>query len=255
MGRVVAQEDLCSDRAPTSQPTSPIALKLVSLEAGYDESMVLHGISLDVRPGHVMCLMGRNGVGKTTLLKSIVGLIRPRGGDVLLDNLSILALPTDGRARRGIAYVPQGRGIFPYLSVMENLAISLEVSRVDRISVLDEMMSLFPVLATMARRSAGTLSGGQQQQLAIARALAQRPGLLLLDEPTEGIQPSIIDQIGDVIAAIRRERRVSVVLVEQFLEFALGVGDDYCIMEKGAVVASGPIASLDAADAREYLAI
>ena len=171
------------------------------ISVNYGETRILRDVSLEVPPGQVVCLLGRNGVGKTTLLKSIMGVLKLREGDITFDGQPITRWPSFRRARAGIGYVPQGRGIFPYLSVNENLLMGLEAGASRRAagSAVAEMFELFPVLYTMRGRVAGTLSGGQQQQLALARALVSRPRLLLLDEPTEGIQPSIMDEIADVI--------------------------------------------------------
>src|SRR4051812_41084822 len=189
----------------------------------YGESRILHDVSLDVQSGQVVCLMGRNGVGKTTLLKAIMGVLKPRSGSITFDDQDISLVPSHKRARAGIGYVPQGRGIFPYLSVYENLLMGFEANRkVNTDEAISEAYALFPILNTMSKRVAGTLSGGQQQQLAIARALVRQPKLLLLDEPTEGIQPSIVMEIERVIASLRTQGKMSILLVEQFLDFALG---------------------------------
>jgi len=230
-------------------------LAVQGLAAGYGQGLVLRGVDLQVQPGEIVCLMGRNGVGKSTLLKTIIGLLRPQGGRVLLQGTDVTAYQPHQRARAGIGYVPQGRGIFPYLTVRENLLMGLETRGGRGSGALDEVYALFPALAQHGAKLAGTLSGGQQQQLAIARALLGRPRLLLLDEPTEGIQPSIVLEIERAIARVRAERGVAVLLVEQYLDFALGVADRYFMMERGTIVAAGPTTSLSDEIIREYLAV
>jgi urea transport system ATP-binding protein len=216
--------------------------------------VVLHDVSIEVEPGTVACLMGRNGVGKTTLLKTIVGLIKPRSGRITLGDVDLSSTPTHKRARSGVGYVPQGRGIFPYLTVRENLLMGFETQRGgDRL--LEETYELFPVLHDMGERAAGRLSGGQQQQLAIARAIIGRPQVLLLDEPTEGIQPSVIWEIERTIDTLRQRGGLSILVVEQFVEFAVGLSDVYYLMEKGSIVAHGSTEHLTEDTVREYLAV
>jgi len=231
-------------------------LSVKNLQVCYGESVILNDVNLEVPSGKVVCLMGRNGVGKTTLLKAIMGLLRNRHGQVLFDSEDLTRRPTNYRARAGIGYVPQGRGIFPHLTVYENLLMGFEALPVVRVDsgALEEMYQLFPVLREMRGRAAGTLSGGQQQQLAIARALVRRPKLLLLDEPTEGIQPSIMLEIEDVILALQTRGDMAILLVEQFLDFAIGVADHYYVMETGAIVAEGPIEEFNQEVVKEYLA-
>ena len=228
-------------------------LTLEQLSVSYGEGLVLRDVSLTVPSGGAVCLMGRNGVGKTTLLKSIMGLLRPRGGRVTFDGASLNAVPTDERARRGIGYVPQGREIFPDLSVLENLRIGLIARGQSQAAIPEEIFALFPVLREMLNRKGGNLSGGQQQQLAIARALVTKQKLLLLDEPTEGIQPSVILEIENVINQVKGS--VSILLVEQHLEFARGLADSYYIMEKGTIVASGAIGLLSDEVVRRHLTV
>lgn len=228
-------------------------LTLEQLSVSYGEGLVLRDVSLTVPSGGAVCLMGRNGVGKTTLLKSIMGLLRPRGGRVTFDGASLNAVPTDERARRGIGYVPQGREIFPDLSVLENLRIGLIARGQSQAAIPEEIFALFPALREMLHRKGGNLSGGQQQQLAIARALVTKPKLLLLDEPTEGIQPSVILEIENVINRVKGS--VSILLVEQHLEFARGLADSYYIMEKGTIVASGAIGLLNDEVVRRHLTV
>lgn len=232
-------------------------LQIDKLHVQYGESTVLHDVNLAVPPGEVVCLLGRNGVGKTTLIKSIMGLLRPRGGKVTLADTDVTHWSPSRRARAGVGYVPQGRGIFPHLTVYENLLIGFEAAPGRKVDggALEEAYTLFPVLKQMRTRLAGTLSGGQQQQLAFARVLVRRPQLLLLDEPTEGIQPSIMEQIEDLIRSLRAAGRTSILLVEQYLDFALNVGNYFYVMETGTIVMHGPAASFDTTAARDYLAV
>ena len=222
-------------------------LKLTSVQADIGGSRILRGVDLEAPKGQVVCLMGRNGVGKTTTLRSIIGLLPTRSGSIELDGQSLNGLSPDARARCGLGYVPQGRDIFPHLTVEENLHVGLVVHRRGRAADeegLEKVFTLFPVLKSMLARKGGVLSGGQQQQLAIGRALLTRPKVLMLDEPTEGIQPSIIDQIGDTIKRLKTESSLTILLVEQYVDFCKEVGDQFYAMDRGAVVASGAIASL-----------
>lgn len=223
----------------------------------YGESKILRDINMEVPDGQVICLMGRNGVGKTTLIKSIMGLLKLRHGEMHFNGENITKWRTSHRARGGFGYVPQGRGIFPYLTVYENLLMGFEATK-DRATdheALEEVYSIFPVLKEMRRRVAGTLSGGQQQQLAFGRVLVRRPKLLLLDEPTEGIQPSIMKDIERVIMTLRDRGNMSILLVEQFFDFAMSVGGYCYIMETGSIVMEGPAADFDEEKAKEYLAV
>ena len=220
-------------------------LNLSNINVSYDGSRILRGVNLTVPEHSLVCLMGRNGVGKTTTLKSIIGLVRPEAGSVKLDGVELSAMKPDQRARTGVGYVPQGRDIFPHLTVWENLKLSLVVHGTKANGQVDRVLELFPILKEFLQRKGGVLSGGQQQQLAIARALLTDPKILLLDEPTEGIQPNIIDLIGDTLLKIKREGRISILLVEQYLDFCLAIGDSFYIMDRGAVVAEGPIAHLN----------
>ena len=232
-------------------------LNVEHVSVNYGESRILADVSLSVPAGEVVCLMGRNGVGKTTLLKAIMGVLKPWAGSVTFEGQDLTPWSPSQRARAGIGYVPQGRGIFPYLTVYENLLMGLE-ARGDRqapTDAVEEMYALFPVVKQMRARTAGTLSGGQQQQLALARALVRRPKLLVLDEPTEGIQPSIMLEIEDLILSLKARKQISILLVEQFLDFALGVASYHYIMETGTIVRQGPIEAFDHAAAREYLAV
>ncbi|MFP6879631.1 MAG: urea ABC transporter ATP-binding subunit UrtE, partial [Roseibacillus sp.] len=189
----------------------------------------------------VVVLLGRNGVGKTTTLKTVMGLVANKGGSVRMDGELVGSAKPEIRARRGIGYVPQGRDIFPNLTVWENLKVSLSVAGKGASERLEEVYELFPIIKEMLRRKGGVLSGGQQQQLAIARALLTKPSLLLLDEPTEGIQPSIIDQIEDALLYLRKTYKLSILLVEQYLDFAKRVADRFYIMDRGSIMESGSI--------------
>ena len=230
-------------------------LTLRQLAVSYDGSRILRGVDLEVPARSLVCLMGRNGVGKTTTLKSIVGLVRADGGSVTLDGKSLDGTKPDERARRGIGYVPQGRDIFPNLTVWENLKLSLVVHGAKANGQVDRVLQLFPVLKDMLQRKGGVLSGGQQQQLAIARALLTDPKVLLLDEPTEGIQPNIIDQIGDTLLALKREGKLSILLVEQYLDFCVSVADKFFIMDRGAIVANGPMPNLNQEIVKQHLTV
>ncbi|HEY4658307.1 MAG TPA: urea ABC transporter ATP-binding subunit UrtE [Gemmatimonadaceae bacterium] len=230
-------------------------LRIESLSAGYGESRVLREVSLDVPRGRIVCLMGRNGVGKTTLLKSVMGLLPAWSGRVRLDGEDVTAWSPDARARRGLGYVPQGREIFASLTVEENLLVGLEAMANRRAAIPEEVFELFPALRSMRRRRGGDLSGGQQQQLAFARALVGRPKVLLLDEPTEGIQPSIIIQIEEVIERLKARGDLSILLVEQYVEFAARLADDFAIMERGAIVAKGATRDLNEDVIRRHLVV
>jgi urea transport system ATP-binding protein len=230
-------------------------LTIQDLNVYYGESQILWDAHLDVPPGQVICLLGRNGVGKTTLLKSVMGLLTPRTGSITFKGQELTALPTDERARHGIGYVPQGREIFPDLTVLENLRVGLVARAESHGAIPTEIWQLFPGLQTMLARKGGGLSGGQQQQLAIARALVTRPSLLLLDEPTEGIQPSIILEIEHVIRQIKETGRMSILLVEQYLDFARRLADYVYVMEKGAMVLEGRLQDLQEDAVKRYLAV
>jgi urea transport system ATP-binding protein len=230
-------------------------LAISQLNAAYDGSQILRNVSMTVPERSVVALMGRNGVGKTTTLKCVVGLVKPVSGSVALENNSLNGIRAEERARQGIGYVPQGRDIFPNLTVWENLQISLIVHGKKANGQVDRVLQLFPILKDMLKRKGGVLSGGQQQQLAIARALLTDPKVLILDEPTEGIQPNIIDQIGDTLVKIRQEGKMSILLVEQYLDFCLGVADAFYVMDRGAIVAEGPIAKLNQDIVKKYLTV
>lgn len=228
-------------------------LKVEKLEAYYGESIILNQVDLKVPKGQIVCLIGRNGVGKTTFLKSLMGLVKTPKGSIKLENSELIDKPTYYRARRGFGYVPQGRDIFPQLTVYENLLLGLEVKG-GKGEISEKIYELFPVLKSMLSRKGGDLSGGQQQQLAIARALAADPKLLILDEPTEGIQPSIIQEIGRVIKRLKAEGH-TIFIVEQYLEFVMGIADYYYVMEKGRIVAEGLIKDMDKEDVQRRMAI
>jgi urea transport system ATP-binding protein len=228
-------------------------LSVEALDAGYGGSQILWNVDLTVPTGQVVCLMGRNGVGKTTLLKTIMGLLPARGGRIVFDGVDVTRWSTDRRARAGVGYVPQGREIFPHLTVEENLRMSL--LGCGRARDLEEALALFPMLRRLLGRKGGVLSGGEQQMLAIGRALLTRPKLLMFDEPTEGIQPSIVLEIEEAIRRIRTEMGLAVLLVEQYLDFAERLADAYVIMAKGAVVAGGPTAQLRLETVRHHLAV
>jgi urea transport system ATP-binding protein len=214
-------------------------LEVKNVDLHYGAAQALRDVSLEVVPGAVTCVLGRNGVGKTSLMRAIVGHQPISGGEILWEGRDITRMPPFERARRGIAYVPQGREIFPLLTVKENLETGFApLKRSDR-SIPDDIFSLFPVLKDMLGRRGGDLSGGQQQQLAIGRALVTRPRLLVLDEPTEGIQPSIIKDIGRAIVYLRQKGDIAILLVEQYLDFAHELGDRFAVMERGRVVLSG----------------
>lgn len=238
-------------------------LHLKSVEADISGSRILRGVDLEVRPGEVVALMGRNGVGKTTTLKAITGILPVRTGEIVFDGQPIHRLATDVRARLGIGYVPQGRDIFPHMTVEENLRIGLVVhgrKGADAANALERVYELFPVLKEMLGRKGGVLSGGQQQQLAIGRALLLDPKLLILDEPTEGIQPSIIEQIGDTLRRLRTIPRadgtgLAILLVEQYVDFCRAVADRYYALDRGAVVSSGAIAELSDEVVRTHLQV
>jgi urea transport system ATP-binding protein len=236
---------------------SDLMLQINGLNVYYGESHILRDVDLSVEKGKMICLIGRNGVGKTTLLKTIMGLLSPRQGAIYYQDALLNPQPTDKRVRMGIGYVPQGREIIPRLTVEENLLLGFEAlpqGRKGKEKIPTEIFELFPVLKSMLSRRGGDLSGGQQQQLAIARALVGKPQLLLLDEPTEGIQPSIILEIEAAVQKIIRETGISVLLVEQHLHF-VRQADKYYAMQKGGIVASGDTASLTSEIIQEFLAV
>ena len=230
-------------------------LDVNSIDLHYGAAQALRAVSLTAEPGKVTCVLGRNGVGKTSLLRALIGQHPISKGSITFEGSDITRLKPYERARRGIAYVPQGREIFPLLTVEENLETGFAPLKREERTIPDDVFSLFPVLNDMLRRRGGDLSGGQQQQLAIGRALVMRPRLLLLDEPTEGIQPSIIKDIARAIAYLRNLGKIAVVLVEQYLDFARELGDYFAVMDRGAVVYSSTRADMDETALKRALAI
>ncbi|MBV8087620.1 MAG: urea ABC transporter ATP-binding subunit UrtE [Chloroflexi bacterium] len=230
-------------------------LALQGITVGYGDGTVLSEVSLELPAGGAVCLLGRNGVGKTTLIRTVMGLLKPRAGRIVLDAHDVTASAPHERARLGIGYVPQGRLMFPQLTVRENLLVGQEALVAGASSALGLVYELFPVLSDMGGRLAGMLSGGQQQQLAIGRALVARPRLLLLDEPTEGIQPSIVIEIRSVLRRIRQETGVAMLLAEQFLDFAAGLTDTYVVLDGGGVAMESSASALDRAAVTDLLAV
>ena len=221
----------------------------------YGESHTLRDVALEVKAGSCTVVMGRNGVGKTTLLGAIMGLRKIGSGSVRFEGEDLVGKPPERRAHAGIGFVPQGREIFPQLSVEENLRLGLTARKDRTKDIPSDVYELFPVLKTMLRRRGGDLSGGQQQQLAIARALVLGPKLLILDEPTEGIQPNVVHEIGDVLIRLNKERGLTILLVEQKLPFARRLADAFVVMEKGAAVASGAMSALGTDVIRRHLSV
>jgi urea transport system ATP-binding protein len=219
-------------------------IELKNLNFHYGGVQALYDINMRMPKARITCVMGRNGVGKTTLLKNIMGVLSPSDGAVMLYDHDVTPMPANKRARAGIALVPQGRQIFPKLTVQENLRVGLQARSDGKRIIPEELYDLFPILKTMANRMGGDLSGGQQQQLAIARALCGDPKILLLDEPTEGIQPNIIQQIGQVLRRLVQERGMTIVLVEQYVDFVREFGEYFYIMNRGTVVAEGATSDL-----------
>ncbi|MEE7505049.1 urea ABC transporter ATP-binding subunit UrtE [Methylobacterium mesophilicum] len=233
--------------------TAPARLAIEGLDQHYGSAQVLRGVGIAVEPGACLAVLGRNGAGKTTLLRCLTGLIPVSRGRVALDDVELTRLSADRRARAGLAYVPQGREIFPDLTVAENLRVAARAHGLERTDAVDEAVALFPALRGLWQRPGGNLSGGQQQQLAIARALATRPRALLLDEPTEGIQPSVVAAIETVIAGLKG--RITVLLVEQYLDFALRVADAVVVLSRGSVVARGEPATLNHETLTRHIAV
>jgi len=229
-------------------------LTIRGLNQYYGGSHILRGIDLQIPAGACTAVLGRNGVGKTTLLRCLMGELPLRSGTVMLEGEDVTALPAWERARRGLGYVPQGREIFSRLTVEENLLVGEAAAGKGSAASRDELEELFPILRTMQRRRGGDLSGGQQQQLAIARALVSRPRVLLLDEPTEGIQPSTIKEIGRVLRKLL-ERRMTILLVEQYLDFALELADHCVVLSRGEIVLRGQVGELDPAQVRKHLSV
>lgn len=230
-------------------------LTITNLNQAYEQSRTLWDLNLNIESGNCMGLIGRNGVGKTTFLSCVMGLIKPTSGMIQYRDVDLIKTPPEARAALGIGYVPQGRMIFPLLTVEENLRIGLGALDGNHVSVPEQVFDLFPALKTMLKRLGGDLSGGQQQQLAIGRALVLEPKLLILDEPTEGIQPSIIKEIGNVIRQLNSEFGMTVLIVEQKLPFVRNVCDRFCIMDKGKNVAEGGMADLSDDLVRSFLSV
>tara|TARA_R110002096_G_scaffold19729_45_gene65906 strand:- start:1133 stop:1822 length:690 start_codon:yes stop_codon:yes gene_type:complete len=228
-------------------------LEVKDLDVAYGQSKVIEGLNLSVRENETLAVMGRNGMGKTTLFKSLIGILPTAQGSITVDEVDVSRMASHQRVANGIAYVPQGRMIFPSLTVRENIETGLETA--DDKTIPDEIYALFPVLLEMRNRKGGNLSGGQQQQLAIARALVSNPKVLLLDEPTEGIQPSIIKDIARVLNEIRKLRQITIVVSEQVLHFALEVADRIAVIERGGIVYEGNRADVDTKTISEFLAV
>src|SRR3954463_2560552 len=226
-------------------------IEIKDLHVSYGQSEVIHGVNLEAKAGQIVAVMGRNGMGKTTLFKSLMGVIRSTSGTIKINGVDVTKMPSYKRVKQGIAYVPQGRMIFPSLTVWENLLTGLEGSPTGKLP--PDIFTLFPVLAEMTTRRGGNLSGGQQQQLAIARALASEPKVLLLDEPTEGIQPSIIKDIAKALNEIRKMRNITIIVSEQVLSFTLEVADRLLVIERGSFVHEDLRENVDAKKISEYL--
>ena len=247
--------------AASSSPVPPVmalpgadpVLSVRGLHAAYGQSEVLHGIDLAVAPGEIVAVMGRNGMGKSTLMKTLMGLVPVKSGRIAVDGADVTALKSHVRVAKGLAYVPQGRMIFSTMTVQENIETGLTVTGARAVPA--DLYEMFPVLLEMKGRRGGNLSGGQQQQLAIARALASRPKVLLLDEPTEGIQPSIIREMGRTLRKIRDASGLSIVVSEQVLSFALDVADRVLVIENGLIVHEAPRAGIDEAQVAKFLSV
>ncbi|QDZ40069.1 urea ABC transporter ATP-binding subunit UrtE [Euhalothece natronophila Z-M001] len=230
-------------------------LELSNVTAGYGPTPVLFDISMQINKGELACLLGRNGVGKTTLLRSIIGLNSLTKGSIIFDADDISKMPTFKRAKYGIAYIPQGREIIPYLSVLDNLKLGMAASGKKSKKIPEEIFDFFPMLKEHLSRQGGLLSGGQQQQLAIARGLMSNPKLMLLDEPTEGIQPSIVQEIEDTLKRINKEKEITVLVIEQKIDFARQLAEKFFMMEKGVIVAQGETEELTDSLVNQYLAV
>ncbi|MBW8483529.1 urea ABC transporter ATP-binding subunit UrtE [Actinomadura parmotrematis] len=230
-------------------------LEVTGLEAAYGRARVLFGVDLTVPEGGLLCVMGRNGVGKTTLLNAVTGVLPPTAGTVVFGGEDVTRTPTHQRVRRGMGYVPQGHETFPQLTVAENLQVTLEATAHRDKGAIEEALEVFPRLREFLGRRAGFLSGGQQQQLAIARALVTRPRLLILDEPTEGVQPSIVAEIEAAIERLHKEKGLAVLLVEQYLELALRLADGFVIIEGGRVARAGSAGDLQDEEVKRLLAV
>ena len=230
-------------------------LSVKNLSFSYGEVQAIRDVALDVPKGNIVCVMGRNGVGKTTLLNNILGLLKPSSGSVKLQDEELIEVPAHRRIRSGLAYVPQGRMIFPRLTVQENLRVGLAARKDGLKKVPDGILAMFPILTEMSARMGGDLSGGQQQQLAMARALVTDPKLLILDEPTEGIQPNIIQQIGEVLKMLVKEKNLTVLVVEQYLDFVREFSQYFYVMNRGTMVVSGETKDLHEDIIKDYLSV
>ena len=230
-------------------------IELKSVNQQYGGTQILWDLNLQIKKGSRTCIMGRNGVGKTTLLKVIMGLLPISAGSMTIDGKDVVKSSVEARPEMGIGYVPQGRHIVPQLTVEENLKISLNCKRQSSKTIPEQVYDLFPVLKEMLHRRGGDLSGGQQQQLAIGRALVLNPDVLILDEPNEGIQPNIVQLIRDVLLKLNKEQGMTIILVEQKLPFARAVGEEFVLMEKGHIMSSGPMANLSDELVSQYLAV
>jgi urea transport system ATP-binding protein len=249
----VSQSKPLLELNPVNQP-KPL-LEMTNLTAGYGQTPVLFDINMTINQGDIVCLLGRNGVGKTTLLRSIIGLNKLSRGSIVYDTQDISKDPTYRRSRKGIAFIPQGREIIPYLSVLDNLKLGFAASRRKSQRIPGEIFDFFPMLKQHLNRQGGLLSGGQQQQLAIARGLICNPKIMLLDEPTEGIQPSIVQEIEDTLRLINKSKGITFVVVEQKIEFARQLARKFFIMEKGAIVSRGNTDELTDSLLHRYLAV
>ncbi len=230
-------------------------LKVDDVSVSYGKSQVVYNVSFEIKDDEKLILLGRNGVGKTTLLKSIIGLLPAKMGDISLNSDKVTKLKPYERSRKGIAYVPQGREIIPQLTVQENLELGALAHKVDYAKKVEEIFEYFPVLTQHLKRKGGVLSGGQQQQLAIARALMSDPKILILDEPTEGIQPNIVSDIADILTRYHKEKKVPIIVVEQNLRFARKLGDRFLIMQKGSIVAQGQMDELTDELSKKYMSV
>ena len=238
-----------------SEPKDFPFLDISNLEFSYGEVKVLHGLNIQIQEKSITCVMGRNGVGKTTLMRNLVGLEKPSAGSIHYQGKDITHSEGFSRASSGFGYVPQGRQIFPLLTVEENLSVALSAAGLDQQSIPKSVYDTFPVLYDMRRRRGGDLSGGQQQQLAIGRALTTRPKLLILDEPTEGIQPNIITMIGEVIQRLVEENEMTILLVEQYVDFVKKYADKFLVMNRGRLVTQGSVEQLDNQVINKHLSI
>jgi urea transport system ATP-binding protein len=230
-------------------------LELNDVTVSYGQTPVLFGVNMAVNQGDIACILGRNGVGKTTLLRSVIGLNKTLSGNIIFDLQNITRLPIFKRARAGIAYIPQGREIIPYLSVLDNLKLGLSAGKQKSSKIPHEIFEFFPMLKQHLNRQGGLLSGGQQQQLAIARGLMSDPKIMLLDEPTEGIQPSIVQEIEETLKRINQEKGITLIVVEQKVDFVRQLAQKFFIMEKGVVVADGETPELTDDLVHKYLAV